>query len=97
MAKNKKTMLNSSKSKTLDKKYQPLEGEMDHVPETLDEEYQRLEDEMDHVPADYSIFTKIRRKVRSLLQLPASSGGVTSLQRLNLERRMNEIEKEMRK
>lgn len=66
-------------------------------PETLDEEYQRLEDEMDDVPADYSIFTKIRRKVRSLLQLPESNGGVTSRRRLNLERRMDEIEEEMRK
>lgn len=79
MAKNNKTMLNSSK------------------PETLDEEYARLQEEMKGVPADYSIFTKIRRKVRSLLQLPESNGGVTSRRRLNLERRMDEIENEMTK
>lgn len=79
MAKNNKTMLNSSK------------------PETLDEEYARLKEEMKGVPADYSIFTKIRRKVRSLLQLPESNGGVTSRRRLNLERRMDEIEDEMTK
>ena len=66
-------------------------------PETLDEEYARLQEEMKEVPADYSLFTKIRRKVRSLLKVEETNGGVTSRRRLNMERRMDSIEEEMRK
>lgn len=62
--------------------------------ETLNQEYDRLMKELKQTPADYSLFQRAKRKARSLLNMEPRNRVVTK-KRLQLERRLDQIEKQM--
>lgn len=62
----------------------------------LNKEYRRLMKELKDTPADYNLLTKIKRKARSLFKM-APKGQVVTKKRFELDKRLDEIEREMLK
>ncbi len=62
--------------------------------ENLNQEYARLMKDLKETPADYSLLEKVKRKARSLLRMEPK-GRVVTKKRYELEKRLDQIEKDM--